>query len=205
MISIQQLVNAGVGPARASAFHVPLQRTFDIFAINTPARRAAFLAQCMVESMNLSRLEEDLRYSSVERIKLVFMRLRSVPEARLQAAVRNPQALGNLAYANINGNGNEASGDGWRYRGRGLIQTTGRANYEAAQIGLGRPYVSQPDLMAQPEDACLSAGFFWRNNNLNALADAHDIDGITRVVNGKAMRERERRADLFERGLPAFA
>lgn len=205
MISIQQLVNAGLGPMRASEFHVPLQRTFDIFAINTPARRAAFLAQCMVESSNLSALEEDLRYSSVERIKLVFLRLRQLPEARLAAAVRNPQVLGNLAYANINGNGNEASGDGWRYRGRGLIQTTGRANYEAAQIGLGRPYVSQPDLMAKPEDACLSAGFFWRNNNLNVLADAHDIDGITRVVNGKAMREREQRADLFERGLPAFA
>lgn len=205
MISIQQLVNAGVGPMRASEFLVPLQRTFDIFGINTPARRAAFLAQCMVESMNLSRLEEDLSYRSVDRIKAVFLRLRPLPEARLAAAVRNPQALANLAYANINGNGNEASGDGWRFLGRGIIQTTGRANYEAAQIGLGRPYVSQPELMAQPEDACLSAGFFWRNNNLNALADAHDIDGITRVVNGKAMREREQRADLFDRGLPAFA
>lgn len=205
MITIRQLVNAGVGPMRASEFLVPLQRTFDIYAINTPARRAAFLAQCMVESMNLSRLEEDLSYRSLDRIKTVFLRLRPLPDARLQAAVRNPQALGNLAYANINGNGNEASGDGYRFRGRGIIQTTGRANYEAAQIGLGRPYVSQPELMAQPEDACLSAGFFWRNNNLNALADAHDIDSITRVVNGKAMREREQRADLFDRGLPAFA
>lgn len=205
MITIQQLVSAGVGPMRASEFLVPLQRTFDIFGINTPARRAAFLAQCMVESTNLSRLEEDLSYRSVDRIKVVFLRLRPLPDARLQAAVRNPQALGNLAYANINGNGNEASGDGYRFRGRGIIQTTGRANYESAQIGLGRPYVSQPDLMAKPEDACLSAGFFWRNNNLNALADAHDIDGITRIVNGKAMREREQRADLFDRGLPAFA
>lgn len=204
-LAVQQLVAMGVGPMRASEFLVPLQRTFDIYAINTPARRASFMAQCMTESTNLTQLEELLSYKSVEWICEVFKRLKPLPVDKLASLVRNPQGLAKVAYANINGNGNEASGDGWTYRGRGLIQLTGRANYEAAQIGLGRPYVAQPDLVRQPDDACLTAGFFWRNHDLNELADQQDIDGITRAVNGKAMREKERRRELFNRGLVAFA
>lgn len=201
MLTADDLLLFGVAPPRAEAFIEPLRATCTRFAINTPARIAAFVAQCAVESDGLSALEERLSYRSVERITAVFRRLADRPVAQLQCLVRDQQALANAAYAGINGNGDEASGDGWRYRGRGLIQLTGRANYEAAQIGLGRPYVGSPELVAAPEDACLTAGFYWHKRGLNGLADHGDIDGITRAVNGRGMHKAMERREIYARAM----
>jgi hypothetical protein len=85
------------------------------------------------------------------------------------------------------GNGPYSSGDGFRYHGRGLIQLTDRANYTAAALALREPYIDKPELVAEPADACLTAGWFWNRGRCNSLADASDIDGITRVVNGPGM------------------
>jgi putative chitinase len=204
MITAANLVAAGIPAAQAQTFEAPLQATCVRFGIDTPARMAAFVAQCAHESRNFTALEEGLFYRSADRIRAIFpSRVPSLAVA--QPLVGNPQALANCVYAGRNGNGDEASGDGFRYRGRGLIQLTGRSNYERAADALARDYVATPDLVAAAEDACLTAGWFWDTGNLNALADAGRFDAITRAVNGPAMAGADERRELFERALTAFA
>ncbi|MCO2453868.1 glycoside hydrolase family 19 protein, partial [Pseudomonas aeruginosa] len=111
---------------------------------------------------------------------------------------RNPRAIANNAYASRNGNGDEASGDGWRYRGRGLLQITGRANYRAAGAGLGQPLEQEPELLEQPEFAALSAAWWWASHGLNDLADRGEFAAITRRINGGTNGQAERLA-LWER------
>jgi putative chitinase len=95
--------------------------------------------------------------------------------------VRQPELLANTVYANRMGNRGPASGDGWKYRGRGIFMLTGRSNYTAAGDSLGRPYKDDPDLLAQPEDAVLTAGWFWASSGCNAMSD---MAKITKRVNG---------------------
>jgi putative chitinase len=97
---------------------------------------------------------------------------------------RNPQKIANKVYANRMGNGDEESGEGFAYRGRGLIQLTGKSNYEACGEAIGVDLVSNPDLVATPEYAALSAGWFWDKNHLNKFADANDMEGLTKKING---------------------
>jgi putative chitinase len=204
MITVANLIAAGIAPTQARMFAAPLERACRRFGITTPARIAGFVAQCRVESAGFTQLEESLYYRSPERLLLIFpARIKTLAQA--QALVRNPQGLANVVYANRLGNGNEASGDGWRYRGRGLKQLTGRANYADAAEALGRPYVEQPDLVAQPEDACLTAAWYWHANKCNVLADSAQWDAITRVVNGPAMLQADLRKQYAEEGVQAFA
>jgi putative chitinase len=97
---------------------------------------------------------------------------------------RNPQKIANKAYCDRMGNGPEDSGDGWKYRGKGLIQLTGKDNYTRFSDATGVDAVENPELLAEPEMAALSAGWFWSTNGLNALADAKDVPGMTRRING---------------------
>lgn len=99
--------------------------------INTPQQRAAFLAQVAVESQESQNTTENLNYTTAQRLQEVFGRSRFPTPAAAAPYLRSPEALGNRVYANRNGNGDEASGDGYRYRGRGFMQTTGRENYRA--------------------------------------------------------------------------
>jgi putative chitinase len=203
MIQVASLVAAGIGPTQARTFAEPLSEVCARFRIDTPLRLAAFVAQCAHESRLFTALEEGLFYRTPERICAIFKS--TVPNLAIATPLaRNPKLLANRVYANRNGNRDEASGDGWRYRGRGLIQLTGRANYERAASGLGRPYVDEPDLVLEPADACLTAGWFWDAGNLNALADASRIDAITRAINGPAMAGAAERRQLFETALAAF-
>lgn len=204
MISIESLIRAGIAPTQARQFAEPLKAACALFAIDTPARVAAFLGQIVVESIGLTRLEENLNYRSAERILEVFKRLRPIGLDGAARLVNRPKDLANKAYAGVLGNGDEASGDGWRYRGRGLKQLTGRANYQAAQAGLSRPYVAQPDLVAQPSDACLTAAWFWHSRNLNVHADAWNIALITERVNGPAKLQLDQRRQASEQALQAF-
>jgi len=114
---------------------------------------------------------------------------------------RNPKELANTVYSNRIGNGDYDSGDGWRYRGRGVFQLTGRSNYAAAGAALWRPYKDEPDLVAQPLDACMTAGWYWDSRKLNLLAD---IDGITRKIN-PAMAGADDRRQRFEIAVMALA
>ncbi len=184
-ISPSQLVAAGVPEGAARRMLPHLLASMRRFEIVGTARAAAFLAQCHVESMAFTRTEEMLLYTSAARLAAVFpSRLPTIAAA--QPYVRNPEGLANRVYGGRLGNGPPASGDGWRFRGRGLKQLTGRANYVRAAAALARPYPADPDLVAQPPDAALTAAWFWHQAGCNALADAGDIERITRAINGPA-------------------
>lgn len=204
MLTLPTLIAAGVPPTQARQYVDPLAAACARFGINTPARIAGFLAQCRVESADFTRLEENLFYTTPERIRQVFpSRVASMADAA--RLVRNPKALANCVYAGKIGNGNEASGDGFRFRGRGLKQLTGRANYADAASGLGRPYLDQPDLVALPDDACLTAAWFWTSAKANILADSAQWDAITRAVNGPAMLKADLRRQYAEQALEVLA
>lgn len=203
-ITIASLIAAGIPPTQARTFADPLAKACARFSINTPARVAGFLAQCRVESSDFTTLEEGLYYTTPERVRAVFpSRVPSLADAA--TLCRNPQRLANRVYAGKIGNGDEASGDGWRFRGRGLKQLTGRANYAEAQRALGRSYLTNPDLVAQPDDACLTAAWFWNSAKGNLLADSAQWDVITRAVNGPAMLQADRRRQYSQQGMEAFA
>lgn len=202
---IERLIAAGVNPTQAKAFAEPLKAAMALFDISTEQRAAAFLAQAMIESQSFTRLEENLFYTTPARIDAVFSAVKSIEEATLY--VRNPQRLANKVYANRNGNGDEASGDGWAFRGRGLFQLTGRANYKAASegVGMGAVYVHKPGLVAEPSDACLTAAWYWQSRGCNQLIDAGNFDSTTRLINGPAMLHKHERAAAFHHNLTAFA
>nr|WP_068428021.1 glycoside hydrolase family 19 protein [Magnetospirillum sp. XM-1]CUW37136.1 Lytic enzyme\ len=159
----------------------PLAQACTEWGIETPIRLAAFLAQIAHESDDLACRVENLNYSA-EALLRVFPRHFDADQAVVYA--HQPERIGSRVYGNRMGNGDEASGDGWRYRGRGLIQLTGRANYTAACLALGADLIGQPELLEQPGLAARSAGWFWRRNNLNAFADRGDVISITRHING---------------------
>ena len=142
-----------------------------LFGIDTPKRLASFLAQCGHETY------------SVDAIKRVFPKyFRTVDPA---SYARNPEKLANRVYASRMGNGDEDSGDGWKYRGRGLIHITGRANYAFAATSTGKPLLDDPDLMNEDaETMVLGAMTFWNANSLNKFADGDDIRGQTKRING---------------------
>lgn len=203
MVTFDSLIAAGIGPTQARAFCDYIVQTCDRFQINTTPRQAAFVAQCAHESGLFVHLEEDLFYRDPARLMRIFPS--SIKSSTLAATlVGNPEGLANTVYAGRNGNGNYASGDGFRYRGRGLFQLTGRTNYTSAALDLAEPYIDHPEHVATPPDACLTAGWFWSRNRCNALADSSDIDGITRVINGPAMAGAQERRDLYRRAMQAF-
>lgn len=186
MIGIGELIACGIAPTQARAFAEPLAEAMRKFDISTKSRIAAFIAQTAHESANFTRVEENLYYSTPARIQAMWpRRVSSLADAA--SLCRNPQKLANRVYANRLGNGDEASGDGWNYRGRGLIQLTGRSNYHVASDSLGADYVAHPDLVAKPADACMTAGWYWSSIHGNQLADAGLIDELTRKINGPGM------------------
>ena len=153
-----------------------------LFGIDTPKRLASFVALCAHETMGFTRFEENLNYS-VDAIKRVFPKyFRTVDPAEY---ARNPEKLANRVYASRMGNGDEDSGDGWKYRGRGLIHITGRANYAFATTATGKPLLDNPDLMNEDvETMVLGAMTYWNANSLSKFADSDDIKGQTKRING---------------------
>jgi len=153
-------------------------------------RIAAFLGQIAHESGELKRVQEDLRYSPQRIHKMWPARFPTVESALKYG--RNPERLGNVVYANRMGNGDEKSGDGFKFRGRGLMQITGRANYERMAKLLDLPaLVDRPDYLLEPRYAALSAAAFWSDNGLNREADKIEnepllnvVTTITKTING---------------------
>jgi len=169
------------------------------FDITTTPRMAAFLAQLANESGQLKRLVENLNYSAQRLMAVWPTRFPTLDKAKLYE--RNPEKLANYVYAKRLGNGDETSGDGWRYRGRGVIQLTGRGNYLAAAQAIGQPLVEQPELLEQPGPAALSAAWFWKSHGLNELADDQNDDNdledfktITKRINGGTVGLQDRLA-----------
>lgn len=145
-------------------------------------RQAAFLAQCAHESAEFTAVKENLNYSGTA-LRNIFGKYFRTDELVAQYA-RKPERIANRVYANRMGNGNEASGDGWRFRGRGLIQLTGRNNYTACGNDLQINLIDNPEWLETPQGAVKSALWFWNRNDLNSYADVEDIRGMTKRING---------------------
>jgi len=203
-ITMEQLVAAGIGPTEARVFQPHLPPAFKRFGITSAARAAAFLAQCHVEARGFTRLDENLFYTTAARIARIWPSRFATP-ADAAPYARNPERLANKVYADRIGNGPESSGDGWRFRGRGLKHLTGRANYARAAEALAHPYLANPGLVREPEHAVLTAAWFWHTSGCNALADRGQIDAITRRVNGPAMLEAAQRRSRTRQALRAFS
>lgn len=176
----------------AGVFVSALAMAMTRFRITSPVRQAAFIAQCGHESQHLTKLSESLYYKDAERVVALFKtgfdknRNSRAEPAEIEDAkgyLRNTEKMANRVYANRMGNGPESSGDGYRYRGRGLIQITGRDTYRLCGQALGLPLLDRPELLEQPENAALSAAWYWWDRGLNDLADAGLFDGITRKIN----------------------
>jgi putative chitinase len=176
----------------------PLNQAMAKFEINTSSRIAAFLAQVAHESVETTILSENLNYSALRLTQVWPQRFPSV--AMAQAYAKNPEKLANFVYAGRGGNGNSASGDGWRYRGRGLFQLTTKDNYRLAGQALSLPLVDKPDLLLLPEVAALTAAQFWQRLGLNVLADHQvgdndekDFEKISIKINGGKVGLAERK------------
>jgi putative chitinase len=160
----------------------PLQEVFHRYEINTPERQAAFIGQCAHESMNFTRLEENLNYSAEALMKTWPSRFPTMEVAQQYA--RNPEKIANKVYGGRMGNGTEETGDGWLYHGRGLIQLTGKDNYTLAGDALNMDFMHSPDYVLVPKYAALTAGWYWNKRQLNKEADAKDYTGMTKKING---------------------
>ena len=178
MVTSEQLKQMHIDPI----WEGPLNTTFERFEITSNLRKAAFIAQCGHECGNFKMLEENLFYKAETLMKLWPKRFPTLEFANQYA--KNPKKIANMVYANRMGNRDEASGDGYRFRGRGCIQLTGHANYYHAGKALGEDFVMQPELVATPMYAALSAGFFWNTHKLNNLADIQDMKMMTKKING---------------------
>ena len=200
-MNAEQLAQAvGLSPAKAEEWVDAINTTFETFEINSLEQQASFLGQCAHESGGFATLVENLNYKAESLCKVWPKRFPSLDAA--QPYHRNPEAIANKVYANRMGNGDENSGDGWNFRGRGLIQLTGRDNYRACGEALGADLESDPDLVATPMYAALSAGWFWNKNHLNNIAE--DIPAVTKKING-GTHGLDDRVARTERALNALA
>lgn len=174
-----------------------LNRAMARYKIDSQVRAAAFLAQIGHESAGLTAVVENLNYSAAGLAATWPKRYRGAdgkPNALAEQIARKPEQIANHTYASRMGNGDVASGDGWRYIGRGYIQTTGRANYGSLTQATGINFVAVPQLLEQPEYAALSAAHYWQSNGLNELADAGQFKLITKRINGGTHGEADRNA-----------
>ena len=172
----------------------PLNTVFEKYEINTPVRQAAFIGQCAHESANFKILEENLNYKPEALMRVWPSRFPDLPTAMKYA--HNPEMIANKVYGGRMGNGVEETGDGWKYHGRGLIQLTGKENYDNCGKAISVDLIGQPGLLVQPNYAALSAGWFWNKKGLNSLADANDIETMTKRINGGLIGLDDRKAKI---------
>jgi putative chitinase len=170
----------------------PLLETFEKYEINTPKRQACFIGQCMHESGGFKFLRENLNYSAKGLVATWPSRFPN--EEYADEFARKPERIANKVYSGRMGNTED--GDGAKYIGRGLIQLTGKDNYKAVTEALGIDLVANPQLLEEPRYAALSAGWFWNKKGLNALADANDIETMTKRINGGSIGIADRKAKI---------
>jgi len=158
----------------------PLNSTFDKYEINTPKRQAGFIGQCQHESGNFKTLEENLHYSAAALMRVWPSRFPD--QATADQYANNPEKIANKVYAGRMGNTED--GDGFKYRGRGVLQLTGKDSYIFCGQALKLDLMDNPDLLLEPMNAMLSAGWFWNKRGLNAAADVSGWEEVTRKING---------------------
>lgn len=186
----------------ADLFAPLLTDTANRFGILGPLERAAWLATIAEETGELNRLVESFNYKDPARLYAIFPRdFKSIDDA-VAVHARGHQAIANRVYANQNGNGNEASGDGWRYRGRSCIQITGKENYIGVMLDLDLDLLERPELLEEPKHAADAAGFYWHAHKINEVAA--DIVAVTKRVNG-GRNGLEKRKEFYRRAVAAFS
>jgi putative chitinase len=195
---VEHIVAAGVKQATAQKWVEAVAAACQEFNIDTPQRIAGFLSQCAHESGGFERLQENLNYSAEGMAGIWPKRFavlgpdgkpvkkdgKNQPNKFALALHRKPEMIANVVYSGRMGNGPTESGEGWKYRGRGLKQLTGKTNHSNCSKGLGVDLVDNPDLLLEPIYAARSAAWFWSTNKCNVYADAEDIEGLTRRING---------------------
>ncbi len=194
-VNAEQLAKLHIGAEWVDA----LNETFHRFNIDTKRKQAAFIGQCSHECGNFRILEENLNYRAATLMKLWPKRFPTLEIAN--AYEKNPKRIANMVYSGRMGNRDESSGDGYRFRGRGCIQLTGHANYFHCGKALGVDLVMEPDLVAKPQYAALSAGWFWSTHNCNELAEnGTPLDSagestwanLTKKINGGTIGQADR-------------
>ena len=184
-LSLQQLKQLLPKNPYVEHWHQALSQLLPDYEINTPQRIAAFVAQCSHESAGFTALKENLNYKAVTLRKIFPKYFPTDDLANAYANMPNKQeAIANRVYASRMGNGDEHSGDGYRYCGRGLIQLTGKTNYQSFADSLEMNVEDVPEYLATFEGAAQSACWFWESNNLNQWADKGDILTLTKRING---------------------
>jgi putative chitinase len=165
----------------------PFNETFQRFGIMTPAQQASWIGQCGHECGNFRIMEENLNYRAPTLLKLfpkTPKRQWGFTPEEAAAYERQPQKIANRIYGNRMGNRDEASGDGYRFRGSGFLQLTGHSNFYHAGQALGVDFVMQPELVRTPMYAAQTAGWFWQTHKLNQYADSGDFLTMTKRING---------------------
>ena len=178
MIGADQLQKLGIG----AEWVEPLNDTFQRFNISTKEEQACFIGQFSYESNHFRDLSENLNYKPETLMRLWPKRFPTMDEAMKYA--HKPELIANHIYANRMGNRDEASGDGWRFRGSAICQLTGHDNFFHAGKALGVDLVANPDLARTPKYAAPIGGWFWSTHGCNRLAEAKDYNGLTKVING---------------------
>jgi len=186
MINALQLQQLGIGIEWVG----PLNETFAKFGLVNVDEQAAFIGQCSHECNHFKTLEENLNYRAETLHQLWPQRFPTMEIANAYA--HQPSRIANKVYGGRMGNRDEQSGDGFRFHGRGLIQLTGHDSYYHCGQALGVDLVANPDLVATPKYAALSAGWFWSTHNLNAAAAAEDWTKVTKIINGGTFGIEER-------------
>jgi len=180
------LLNKYISPERSKDIAAGLEIAKDIASLNTDRRVRHFIAQIAHESGGLTRLIESFAYRDPARLDDLFSAVKGKADGA-GFIKGGPDAIANRVYGGRLGNGDEASGDGAKYKGRGWIQLTGKDNYARAEKYSGIPLVKEPGLAGRIKEASIIAAHYWRWNQINIEADEGDLEGVTRKVNGNAM------------------
>ena len=197
MITAAQLHALGIGPE----WEEPLNATFRRFMIDDVRKQAAFIGQCSHESGHFKKLEENLNYSTDTLNRLFGHKFKP---GEIEQYAHQPQRIANRIYANRIGNRDEASGDGWLYHGRGVIQLTGHDNFWHFGQSVGMDFVHNPAPVSQPLYAAMSGGWFWATHGCNPLAEAENWVGLTKRINGGTIGLEER-IKLMQQALEVLA
>ena len=181
MLTVAQLqaIAPNVGAA-ASVYVGPLNAAMSRFGIDTPMRMAHFLAQVIHESEGLSRFRENMNYSAAGLLRTWPSRFKNFVEAQFYE--RQPAKIANYVYANRMGNGDEKSGDGWKYRGAGWLQLTGKSTQFSAAGELG-VVGDIGEWLSSVNGAALSAAWFWWKSGCNRYADMNNVDAVSDIIN----------------------
>jgi len=181
MITRDQFGEIVLNKDLTNSFYAPLVETCERYDISTPVRIASFLSQVMHECNDLRSLHENLNYSAAGLLK-TFPKYFTPQQAELYK--RQPKKIANRVYANRYGNRDEASGDGWKYCGKGAIQITFKDNYELISQDLGFDFVLHPEWLTLEKWAIISAGWYWDKRKINVPADRRDNVAVTKSING---------------------